>query len=161
MKAPLNDKDIAIIEVIQRNGDLSHAEIGRQVGLSVSAVHDRVRRLVANAVIRGWSALVSPAALDLNLLAFVYVLIDRTEHIRGFLDGIERHGEVMECHHLAGDWNYLLKVRVSTTAELENFISKGLKSYPGVTRTATTIVLSPVKETHALSTKHLLQRSPA
>lgn len=155
MKALLNDKDIAIIEAVQRNGDWSHAEIGRHVGLSISAVHERVRRLVASGVITGWSALVSPAALDLNLLAFIYVLIDRTEYIRGFLDGLEKQGEVMECHHLAGDWNYLLKVRVQTTAHLEHFISKVLKAYPGVTRTATTIVLAPVKETHLLGTNHL------
>ncbi|WP_374377150.1 Lrp/AsnC family transcriptional regulator [Dongia sp.] len=158
MKAPLNDKDIAIIDAVQRNGDWSHAEIGRHVGLSVSAVHERVRRLVANGVIVGWSALASPAALDLNLLAFVYVLIDRTEHIRAFLDGVEKQGEVMECHHLAGDWNYLLKVRVQTTAHLEHFISKVLKGYAGVTRTATTIVLAPVKETHLLNTSHLLSK---
>lgn len=150
MKASLNDKDLAIIEVLQRNGNWSHAEIGRHVGLSVSAVHERVRRMVANGTISGWSAIISPPALDLNVLAFVNVLIDRTEHLAGFVDTIGAFPEVQECHHLAGEWNYILKVRVSTTVELEHFISRTLKSIPGVTRTSTTITLSPVKETHVL-----------
>lgn len=150
MRASLNDKDLAIIEVLQRNGDWSHAEIGRHVGLSVSAVHERVRRMVANGTITGWSANISPVALELNVLAFVNVLIDRTEFIAGFVEAIDAFPEIQECHHLAGEWNYILKVRVATTVELEHFISKRLKSIPGVIRTSTTITLSPVKETHVL-----------
>lgn len=161
MGLPLNDRDVAIIDVLQRNGDWSHAEIGRQVGLSVSAVHERVRRLVANGVITGWSANMSPPALGLNVLAFINVLIDRTEHIPGFVDAIATLNEVQECHHLAGEWNYILKVRVGTTADLEHFISKVLKALPGVTRTATTITLAPVKESHRLCLDYATAKRPA
>lgn len=150
MKPALNDKDLAIIDLLQRNSDWSHAEIGRHVGLSVSAVHERVRRLVNNGVILGWSARIAPSAVGLHVLAFVNVLIDRTEFIASFVEAIAELGEVQECHHLAGEWNYILKVRVPTTSDLEHFISRTLKSIPGVTRTLTTITLSPIKETSLL-----------
>ena len=152
--APLRDvldaKDLAILELLQRNGDWSHAEIGRHVGLSVSAVNDRIRRLVANKTIEAWTTRISPAALGLHLLAFVKVLIDRSEDIPAFVEAIGAYPEIQECHHLAGEWNYLLKVRVATTAELEQFISATLKNKLKVTRTFTSISLDSIKDTQAL-----------
>jgi Lrp/AsnC family leucine-responsive transcriptional regulator len=149
-KDVLDAKDLAILELLQRNGDWSHAEIGRHIGLSVSAVNDRIRRLVASKTIEAWTARISPAALGLHLLAFVKVLIDRSEDIPAFVESIGAYPEVQECHHLAGEWNYLLKVRVATTAELEQFISSKLKNTLKVTRTFTSISLDSIKDTHAL-----------
>lgn len=146
----LDAKDLAILELLQRNGDWSHAEIGRHVGLSVSAVNDRIRRLVSSKTIESWTARISPAALGLHLLAFVKVLIDRSEDIPAFVEAIGAYPEIQECHHLAGEWNYLLKVRVATTAELEQFISSKLKNTLKVTRTFTSISLDSIKDTHAL-----------
>lgn len=146
----LDAKDLAILDLVQRNADWSHGEIGRHVGLSVSAVNDRIRRLVAAKVIRSWTAEIDPAALDLHLLAFVNVLIDRSEQIPAFAEKIASYAEVQECHHLAGDWNYILKVRVPTTAALEHFISNELKGKLKVSRTATTIVLTSLKDSSAL-----------
>lgn len=146
----LDRKDLAILEILQRNGDWSHAEIGRHVGLSVSAVNDRIRRLVANKTITAWTAQLSPASLGLHLLAFVNVLIDRSEDIPGFVEAIAGYPEIQECHHLAGEWNYLLKVRVATTADLEHFISAQLKNKLKVTRTFTTIALDSIKDTQSL-----------
>ncbi|WP_166644976.1 Lrp/AsnC family transcriptional regulator [Dongia mobilis] len=146
----LDARDLAILELVQRNADWSHGEIGRQIGLSVSAVNDRIRRMVAAKVIRGWTADLDPGALGLHLLAFVNVLIDRAELIPAFAERIAAYPEVQECHHLAGDWNYILKVRVPTTAALENFISCELKEKLKVSRTATTIVLRSLKDSPAL-----------
>jgi Lrp/AsnC family leucine-responsive transcriptional regulator len=146
----LDAKDLAILELVQRHGDWSHAEIGRQIGLSVSAVNDRIRRLVADKTITSWAATIDPATLGLHLLAFVNVLIDKSEAIPAFTAAIGDYVEIQECHHLAGEWNYLLKVRVRTTAELERFISDELKTKLKVTRTFTTIALDSIKDTHAL-----------
>lgn len=146
----LDAKDLAILDLVQRNADWSHGEIGRHVGLSVSAVNDRIRRLVSSKIIRGWTADLDPAALGLHLLAFVNVLIDRSEDIPSFAEKIGNYPEVQECHHLAGDWNYVLKVRVATTAALESFISAELKGRLKASRTATTIVLHSLKDSAAL-----------
>lgn len=155
MKQNLDAKDLAILDIIQRNGDWSHAEIGRHVGLSVSAVNDRIRRLVANKAIESWTVRLDPAALGLNLLAFVNVLLEATSDIPRFVEAVRGFPEVQECHHLAGEWNYLLKVRVETTAELEHFISTKLKgSGLKVGRTFTTIVLDSIKDSHALPVRN-------
>jgi Lrp/AsnC family leucine-responsive transcriptional regulator len=146
----LDAKDLAILDLVQRNADWSHGEIGRHVGLSVSAVNDRIRRLVANKVIKTWTVEIDPATLGLHLLAFVHVLIDQSEDIPAFVEKIAAFPEVQECHHLAGEWNYLLKVRVPTTAALERFISNELKTNLKVTRTSTEIALHSLKDSAAL-----------
>ena len=83
MRRQLDDTDLAILDALQRDWHLSHAELARMVGLAVSSVHERVRKLVQGGVIAGWAARLSPAALGLDLLAFVYVLMDRPESSPG------------------------------------------------------------------------------
>ena len=87
----------------------------------------------------------------LDLLAFVYVLIDKPENSGAFLDVVAELPEVQECHHIASDWNFLLKVRVRNTAAFEALLSSRLKSVPGVVRTKTVISLTSHKDTAALS----------
>jgi len=149
----LDETDLMILDAVQRNGHLSHAEIGRMVGLAVSSVNERVRKLVQRGVIAGWTARLSPPSLGLDLLAFVYVLIDRPENSRGFLDVVGQVAEVQECHHIAGEWNFLLKVRVRNTATFDQLLTQRLKTVPGVIRSQTVIVLTTHKETAALALK--------
>ena len=120
---PLDDIDRTILEALQDNGHLSHAELSRMVGLAVSSVNERIRKLVQRGVIAGWNARLSPSALGLDLLAFVYVLIDRPENSPAFLELVAELPEVQECHHIAADWNFLLKVRVRNTAAFEALLT--------------------------------------
>lgn len=147
----LDEKDLEILEVLQRNGHLSHAEIGRLVGLGVSAVNERIRKLVQRGVITGWMARLAAGALGLDVLAFVHVLIERPEFSAPFLDLVAELPEVQECHHMAGDWNFLLKVRVRNTAALEKLLTDRLKAVPGIVRTHTVISLTSHKDTPALA----------
>lgn len=146
----LDDIDLDILDALQRNGHLSHAEVGRQVGLAVSSVNERIRKLVQRGVIAGWSARLDPAALGLDLLAFVYVMIDKPENTAAFLEVVAQVPEVQECHHVASDWNFLLKVRVRNTAAFESVLTNRLKVVPGVIRTQTVISLTSHKETASL-----------
>lgn len=146
----LDTIDLAILDALQRDGSLSHAEIGRMVGLAVSSVNERIRKLVQRGVIARWAAHLDPAALGLDLLAFVYVLIDRPENSPPFLDLVSQLPEVQECHHVASDWNFLLKVRVRNTAAFESLLTNRLKAVPGVLRTHTVITLTSHKDTAAL-----------
>ena len=147
---PLDDIDRTILEALQDNGHLSHAELSRMVGLAVSSVNERIRKLVQRGVIAGWNARLSPSALGLDLLAFVYVLIDRPENSPAFLELVAQLPEVQECHHIAADWNFLLKVRVRNTATFEALLTTRLKSVPGVVRTQTVITLTSHKDTPSL-----------
>lgn len=142
--------DRKILSIIQRESHLPHVELGKRVGLSVSAVNDRVRKLHRLGIVRAWTAEIDPAALGLNLLAFMQIEIDRPEHAASFLKAAGAIPEVLEIHHVTGDWNYLLKVRVTTTAALEDLITNRLKKIKGVARSNTTIVLTSPKETPAL-----------
>ncbi len=155
MRRQLDEKDLAILDALQRNGHLSHSELARMVGLAVSSVHDRVRKLVQSGIIAGWEARLSPAALGLDLLAFVYVLMDKPESSPAFLDVVSQVPEVQECHHIAGDWNFLLKIRVRNTSEFEALLTNRLKSVPGVMRTHTVISLTSHKDTAALPVRSL------
>lgn len=150
MQRHLDDVDLTILDLLQRNGRLSHIEIGRIVGLAVSSVHERVSKLVRRGVIAGWTAKLAPGPLGLDLLAFVYVLMDKPESSAAFLTVVNDSPEVLECHHVASDWNFLLKIRVRNTAAFEALLTERLKAVPGVVRTQTIIALSSYKDTATL-----------
>ncbi|HYH18059.1 MAG TPA: Lrp/AsnC family transcriptional regulator [Azospirillum sp.] len=146
----MDDNDRKIIAHIQADGRASYAEIGAAAGLSVSAVNERLKKLQASGAVTGFGARVAPAAVGLDVLAFVHVLLERPEHDAGFRAAMQGTPAVQECHHVTGEWSYLLKVRVPTTADLERFLSDRLKTLPGVARSHTVIALSSPKETSIL-----------
>lgn len=147
----LDDQDSRLLALVQENSRLSYAELGERVGLSASAVHDRLRKLVAQGVIRGFGARLDPAALGLGLCAFIQVLLERPEHDAPFVAAMAKLPEVQECHHVTGDYAYLLKVRTHGTRSLERLIADSIKSLPGVVRTLTLVALSTPKENAALA----------
>ena len=146
----MDETDIAIIALLQNDGGLSHAEIGAGVGLSTSAVNDRLRKLHVRGVITGSMVTVDPAKVGLGVLAFISVLIDWSAHSAAFGEAVQAMPEVLECHHVTGDWSYLLKVRTRDNDALEDLISNRIKALPGVTRSETIFALHTDKETMAL-----------
>jgi Lrp/AsnC family leucine-responsive transcriptional regulator len=146
----MDDTDRIIIERLQADGALTYAEIGIAAGLSASAVNDRLKRLRAEGAIRRMTADIDPAAVGLNLLAFVLVAVNEPAGEARFREAMKAAPEVLECHHLTGDFSYLLKLRLRDTAHLEHFLMNRLKPLAGVVRTHTLIALSSVKETHIL-----------
>ncbi len=150
--AELDPMDRHLVELLQRNGHMSYAELSKAVGLAVSSVNDRVRKLSERGVITGFHAHVAPEAAGLDLLAFVFIGWSDPAVQEPFLDVIAAEPAVQEAHHVTGQWNYLLKVRVRTTRMLEAFLANVIKAIPGVQRTETLIVLSSAKETSELPT---------
>ena len=141
--------DIAILRRLMERARTTWAELGSLLGLSAPAAADRVRKLEEAGVIRGYAALVDPEAAGCGLGAFVSVTLERADDRRAFLDMVRSLPEILECHHVAGAEDYILKLRCADTRELERLISDRLKSVPGV-RTRTGVILSTVKETHIL-----------
>jgi Lrp/AsnC family transcriptional regulator, leucine-responsive regulatory protein len=142
--------DYKVIARLQAEGRESWAKLGESLGMTGPAAAERVRRLEERGVIRGYSALIDAESVGAILTAFVAVTLDRPMHRAGFLKKVEALEEVQECHHVAGDDDYLLKVRCRGPRDLDRVISDELKSVPGVSRTRTTIVLSTTKETPML-----------
>jgi Lrp/AsnC family leucine-responsive transcriptional regulator len=143
----LDAKDWKTLELISHNGRLSWADLATELGLSAPAATDRVHRLEELGVIRGYAALVDPAAVGLGLLAFLGVVMEHPKYRARFLTLIRSLDEVLECHHVTGDFDYLLKVRCRDTEALERLISDGLKGIRALVRTRTMIALSSIKET--------------
>jgi len=142
--------DRIILDRVQADGSQTYAEIGAAAGLSPSAVNDRLKRLKAEGIIRRMTADVDPAAVGLPMLAFVLVAINEPQGESRFRDAMKAAPEVLECHHLTGEFPYLLKLRLRDTAHLEQFLMDRLKPLTGVVRTHTLIALSTMKETHIL-----------
>ena len=138
------------LATLQTTGRESWAALGETLGMTGPAAADRVRRLEERGVIRGYSALVDPRAVGAGLAAFVAVSLDRPRDRAKFLAQVQSLPEVQECHHVAGEDDYLLKVRCRGTSDLERLLTHELKGLTGVARTRTTVVLSTVKETLAV-----------
>jgi Lrp/AsnC family leucine-responsive transcriptional regulator len=148
----LDDIDRALLQLLQRDGQISYAELGSHVGLSASAVNDRLKRLKGKGVLQRITAEVSPAALGREFLVFILIEFGDLKHESEFLDRMRARPEVLECHHVAGDYSYLLKLRLTGTGHLVRFLSEQVKSIGGIQRTHSIIALSSAKETREIDT---------
>jgi len=142
--------DVAVLQALADRGRITWSELGGIVGLSPPAAAERVHKLELRGVIRGYSTLLDPRAVGCTLTAFIAVSLERPRYRAAFLKLVSQIPQIQECHHVAGDCDYLLKVRCRDTHELETLISDVLKSLTGVSQTRTTVVLSTVKETPRL-----------
>ena len=150
MSSDLDDTDLRLLALLQADGLRSMAELSKAIGVAPSTLNDRVKRLGRLGAITGTHARIDPHVLGLGLLAFVFVGWSEGSVEADFLKRIAAADQVLECHHVTGGWNYLLKVRVKDTRALEDFLGTVLKQVKGLQRTETLIVLSSPKETSAL-----------
>ncbi len=142
----MDDIDIKILEELKKNGRATASDISKAVSLSVPATAERIRKMERSGIIEGYLVKVNRKALGYKLLVFILVTLDTTENINRFRAEVVRSRHVLECHHVAGQSDYLLKVLVADTDELESFISDFLKGIPGVVTTTTIINLTTLKE---------------
>lgn len=138
--------DMAILDALKRNARASASQIGRQVSLSVPAVAERIRKLERAGIIAGYALRIDREKTGYSLLAFLLVRVGGTENAKAFRGEIVRHACVLECHHVTGAYDYLLKVAAEDVRALEQFISGTLKGIKGVSDTNTMISLHTVKE---------------
>ncbi len=142
--------DAAILNILQSNARTSNAEIARQVSLAPSAVFERIRKLEERGVIEGYAARVNPRAVDLPLLAYVFVRADEKPGAETTARRVAAIPEVLEVHHVAGEDCFLAKVRMADTDALGRLLRERLGRIETITSTRTTIVLNTVKETAEL-----------
>ncbi|MEM7125165.1 MAG: Lrp/AsnC family transcriptional regulator [Chloroflexota bacterium] len=149
----LDKTDRQIVQLLQDDSNLSNAALSEKLGLKASTVYERVKKLEKRRVITGYIALVDPEAMGKPILAFVRLVIGSTTDFTKVKEDIAEvcsaEPDVLECHALAGEDDYLLKVRAATTKDLEALIAR-IRSNTNVLNTVTTIVLSSFKETQKL-----------
>lgn len=136
----LDDRDLDIVAALREDARATYADIGQRVGLSASAVHDRVRKLEAQGVIVAYRAVIDPETVGFMVTALIEATPLDPRQPDDLPDRLADFGEVEDCYSVAGDANYVLKVRVRTTGDLEELIRR-LREKAGVA-TRTTVVLS-------------------
>lgn len=157
MSANLDRTDLALLAVLQREGRITNAELAARVNLSASACLRRVQRLEAEGVVTGYAALVDPKQVGLGLEAFVRVQLARhdTAAIDDFVARIQAWDEVVACHALTGDMDYLVHVVVEDLEHFSRFLLDHLLNAAGVADVNSSFVLRTVKQRRALPLSHL------
>jgi Lrp/AsnC family leucine-responsive transcriptional regulator len=145
--------DYKILRLLQDNARLTNADLARSVNLSPTPCLERVRRLEADGYILDYVTLLNPIKLGAGVISFIQVLLDRTSPgvFERFKKQVGLCPEVMECHMVAGGFDYLLKVRTSSMIEYREFLGQTLSQMSDIKQTHTYIVIEEVKATHAIT----------
>lgn len=145
----LDRLDRRILTLLQQDGRMSMKDLSEQVGLSITPCIERVKRMERDGVIMGYFARVNPAALGAALLVFVEITLD---HKSGnmfdqFRREVLRIPEVMECHLISGDFDYLIKARIREMSEYRKLLGDILLQLPGAVQSKSYVVMEEIKET--------------
>lgn len=144
--------DRRLLAELQRDGRIAVVALAEKLGLSPTATTERLRRLTRDGYILGYSARLNPEKLDRGLLVFIEVKLDRTtpDVFDRFAQAIARAPEVLECHMVAGGFDYLVKTRVADMNAYRRFLGGVLLTLPGVRETHTYAVMEEIKSSAAL-----------
>ncbi|WP_312412146.1 Lrp/AsnC ligand binding domain-containing protein [Comamonas sp.] len=144
--------DLRILAVLQRDGRISNLKLAEAVSLSATAVLARVQRLTKEGYITGYEARLNPQKLGAAMLVFIEVLLDRTTPnvFDEFKAAVQVRPEIMECHMVAGGFDYLVKIRVADMNHYRHFAGEVLWQLPGVRETRTYAVMEEVKSSNRL-----------
>lgn len=148
----LDDIDRQILYLLQDNSRIASAELARRVNLSAPGLQKRLKKLEESGIIEGYVTLVNREAIGLDLLCFAQITLahHQPECVGQFCDRVKELPEVLECHHLTGEFDYLLKVVVSNRQHLERFLFDKITRIPGVDKIRTSIVLNEIKASTSL-----------
>ncbi|WP_237065405.1 Lrp/AsnC family transcriptional regulator [Microbulbifer guangxiensis] len=148
----LDRTDIAILRVLQAEGRISNVELSDRVHLSPPATLARVRRLEQEGYISGYAAMLNREKLGHDNLALIEIALElhQYERITEVLDRLVAMPEVLECYHVTGEYDYMIKVSTVNNRALDHFIAKRLIPLPGIARIHTSIVLKALKQTTEL-----------
>lgn len=144
-----DDIDRVLLQRLQADARTTNAELARQVDLSPSGLQKRLRKLESSGAIRGYTALLDRELLGYDMLCFVQVTLQRhqPDNTTRFREAVQQLPEVLECHHLTGEYDYLLKVIVRNREHLESFLMTQLTPIPAIDKLRTSISLREVKAT--------------
>lgn len=144
----LDRTDLRILRLLQRDGRATHAEIAKKVHVSPATCHRRVQRLFAEGFVKSVRAEVAPDRVDRNTLVVVGVVLDRStpESFRTFEQAVAKLPFVLDCHLVAGDFDYFLKIRVRDLADFNRLHGEQLIAVPGIRQTRTFFVMKAVIE---------------
>ena len=142
--------DVKILEVLQANSRVSISELSKKVNLSLSAVSERLKTLESSNVIEKYTVILNSQALDKELSVIMNISLENPHMTSDFLNFVRTEDEILECHYVTGEYDYVLKITTRNTATLELLMNR-IKGISGIKRTQTNVVLSSVKHMYSVS----------
>lgn len=144
--------DVKILEALQANGRISISDLSKKVNLSLSAVSERLKKLETTNIIEQYTAIISPQAMEKDLSVLMFVSLESTtgtavKELQLFVDNAD---EILECHHITGEYDYALKITTKNTETLEKLMST-IKSISGVRHCQTNVILSSSKKRYSVT----------
>ena len=137
----ISQNDARILEILQRDGRRSYADLGADIGMSGPSAHERVKKLEARGLITGYAAVIDPALAGLDVLAFSWITQAPGTAATDLTDAFAAIPEIEECHHITGEADYLVKIRARDTRDLERIV-RAVQSTQHVFSTETDVVFS-------------------
>jgi Lrp/AsnC family leucine-responsive transcriptional regulator len=139
--------DAKLLRILQQDGRIATVDLAQRLGLSPTATAERLKRLTRDGIITGYGARLDPDKLGLGLLVFIEVMLDKTTAavFDRFSSEVQRVPEILECHMVAGGFDYLVKARVADMAAYRRFLGEVMVDLPGVRETRTYAVMEEVK----------------
>jgi Lrp/AsnC family transcriptional regulator, leucine-responsive regulatory protein len=151
----LDQTDLTLLGRLQRQGRKKRNELAEEVGMSLPAVSERMRKLEERGILEGFYAKLDPKKSGLDVAVFITVTVESSSKYPEFLRAAEQHPEILEIHAITGDGSHLVKARTWNTSTLERLLSQ-IQQWPGVKQTRTNVVLNTYKETMALPIEELV-----
>lgn len=142
--------DVKILKLLQKNARITASEISSEINLSVSAVSDRLKKLESSGIIQQYTAIINPRKLDKDLTVIMFISLERPKFSDRFVEFVKSEDEILECHYIAGDYDYALKIITKNTYTLENLLNR-IKSASGVQKTKTVVALSAAKNNYSVT----------
>ena len=148
----LDELDLSILRVLQENGRISNVELANQINLSPPATYTRLKRLEKQGYIRDYVALLDWSRMGYDMICFINISLQMHQpgEVEKFRQRVSQLPEVLECHHITGEFDYLLKVAIKNRDDLDRFVMKQLTPISGISRIYTSLALNEIKASTAL-----------
>lgn len=145
--------DLRILRCLSQNARISVADLSKEIGLSKTPCHNRLRRLEKDGFIKGYKVILDPVKLGLDHIAFVEVRLSSTRSaaLEAFNTAVRGHSEIEQCHMIASSFDYLLKVRSQSISDYRRFLGETLANLPHVQSTSTHVAMEAVKDEVSLT----------
>lgn len=145
----MDNIDIRILNLLHKNSRISISEVSAKINLSVPAVSDRLKKLDASGLIEKYTIIINNKKFNKDLMVIMFVSLENPTFIDKFIEIIKDENEIIECHYLAGDFDYALKIITENTETLEKVLNK-IKCIKGVQKTKTIVTLSTIKNNYSI-----------
>ncbi len=148
----LDDIDRGILEILQEDAKSKHKEIADQLGLSITPIYERIKRLEREGYIKGYVALLDAEKIGKKLTVFCAVTLNQhvKEKLEEFVEKVNSFPEVMECYHITGQYDYMLKVLVADISDYQHFLINSLSAISNLAHVVSSFVMGEVKHETAL-----------